>query len=506
MSFRRRLIVIVALLSSGLSGCVFKLALDTPSEPLERLARDTTRVADAATDTADSIRTVSREVRSQLVPDLHAVYHRAAKISDRDRNPVIVIPGILGSRLVDAQTNRVVWGEFGGDGIQTSTPDGARLFAIPFDPARHLNDIPTTARVDGMLQTIKVNLLGLPIQLGACRDILQSLDVGGYTGEETDDAAATRFVFAYDWRRDNAENAKRLHEFILAKKAQVERDRIEQYGTTETVRFDLVAHSMGALMARYYLMYGPAELPHDGTPPVLTWSGAQHVERLIQIGPPNAGSVQALHDLTHGVDFSKLLPTYEAALWGTMPAAYQLLPRSRHRAVVVAGTQGPVDIFDPAVWERYGWGLLDPRQDPVLKQLLPTVADPQQRRRIAADHLRKCLHLAAMFQAAVDLPATPPKGTSIHLIAGDAHATLSKLKIQSDGSLEMIAKSAGDGAVTRDSALMDERLAEDAGWSPRLKSPVHFQSVTFLFTDHRGLTSDPAFTDNVLYQLLEAPR
>ena len=103
---------------------------------------------------------------------------------------------------------------------------------------------------------------------------------------------------------------------------------------------------------------------------------AQHVERLIQIGPPNAGSVQALHDLTHGVEFSKLVPTYEAALWGTMPAAYQLLARARHRLVILAENQEAVDIFDPTVWERYGWGLLDPRQDPLLKQLLPSVDDP----------------------------------------------------------------------------------------------------------------------------------
>jgi hypothetical protein len=28
----------------------------------------------------------------------------------------------------------------------------------------------------------------------------------------------------------------------------------------------------------------------------------------------------------------------------------------------------------------------------------------------------------------------------------------------------------------------------------------------FLFSDHLGLTKDPAFTDNVLYLLLEDPR
>lgn len=510
MSFRRLIVIFVALLVCGLPGCMLKLALDTPSEPLERLSSDTTRISDAASDTADSIRTVSREVRAQLAPDLGTIYHRAAKIADKDRNPVIVIPGILGSRLVDANSEHVVWGEFGGDGIRAKTPAGAQLFAMPMQPGTHLNDIQTPVRVDGMLETMKINLLGLPIQLGACRDIQESLHVGGYVDEQPDAEGsaghATCFHFAYDWRRDNAENAKRLHEFILEKKAYVERERIQRYGKTDAVRFDIVAHSMGALLARYYLMYGPAELRTDGTPPVLTWSGAQNVERLVQVGPPNAGAAQALHDLVHGVDFSKLLPSYDAALWGTMPAAYQLLPRTRHQSVILAANDEPVDVFDPSVWERFGWGLLDPRQDAVLKQLLPTIPDPQNRRRIAADHLKKCLALAATFQAAVDLPAAPPKGTSIHLIAGDAHPTIAKLKVQPDGGLEFAAKSPGDGSVTRDSALMDERLAEAPAWSPRVNSPIRFENVTFLFTDHRGLTADPAFTDNVLYLLLESPR
>jgi hypothetical protein len=83
---------------------------------------------------------------------------------------------------------------------------------------------------------------------------------------------------------------------------------------------------------------------------------------------------------------------------------------------------------------------------------------------------------------------------------------MAKLKVQTDGTLEFAAKSPGDGSVTRDSALMDERLAETATWSPRVNSPIHFQSVNFLFTNHRGLTADPAFADNVLYLLLESPR
>ena len=72
------------------------------------------------------------------------------------------------------------------------------------------------------------------------------------------------------------------------------------------------------------------------------------------------------------------------------------------------------------------------------------------------------------------------------------------------GTLRVIEHEPGDGTVSRSSALMDERVG--GRWSASLDSPVDCTQVTFLFTDHLGLTSDPAFTDNVLYLLLEDPR
>jgi hypothetical protein len=42
--------------------------------------------------------------------------------------------------------------------------------------------------------------------------------------------------------------------------------------------------------------------------------------------------------------------------------------------------------------------------------------------------------------------------------------------------------------------------------SPRVVFPIAWRNVTFLFTDHLALTSNPTFTDNVLYALLEEPR
>jgi len=62
----------------------------------------------------------------------------------------------------------------------------------------------------------------------------------------------------------------------------------------------------------------------------------------------------------------------------------------------------------------------------------------------------------------------------------------------------------GDGTVTRSSALMDERIGGE--WKPYLVSPVKWTNVMFFFSDHIGITKDPAFTDNILYLLLEEPK
>jgi hypothetical protein len=102
--------------------------------------------------------------------------------------------------------------------------------------------------------------------------------------------------------------------------------------------------------------------PADGTLPQLTWAGSRYVEKLIMVGPPNAGSIDALRILVKGYKPALFLPTYSPAVIGTMPSIYQMLPRSRHRALLDDKGEVTADIYDPQLWIDNGWGLADHRE------------------------------------------------------------------------------------------------------------------------------------------------
>lgn len=448
------------------------------------------------------------------VPKLGGLYDREAKHHDAHRNPVILIPGILGSRLKDAESGRVVWGAFSGDYPDPETPEGARLVALPMREGAALRELRDGVVSDGALDRLRISLLGLPFELGAYANILGTLGVGGYRDQSLGESGSvdygsdhyTCFQFDYDWRRDVVENAARLDAFVADKRAYVKREIEKRYGVRDAdVKFDVVAHSMGGLIARYWLAYGAQDLPADGGVRLPTWAGAHQVERVILVGTPNAGSVKALTQLVDGVRFAPFFPEYAPAILGTMPAIYELLPRGRHGALVDAANPSHriEDLCDPALWERMGWGLAAPSQDGVLAELLPDVADAAARRRIALDHQRKCLARAEQLATALDAPAILPADVELSLVAGDAVATDAVAAVDAAGAPRIVGTAPGDGTVLRSSTLLDERVG--GAWSPRIVSPIRYAGVQFLFTDHLGMTTDPAFTDNLLYRLLEAP-
>jgi hypothetical protein len=447
--------------------------------------------------------------------DLALIYNPAAQHHGLDRNPVIVIPGLLGSRLRDPASGRIVWGAFDGNAADPREKEGARLVALPFTDL--MSSPGAAVRADVVLDRVRIRVAGIPIALQAYAEILSTLGAGGYRDEALGLGGSidygrdhfTCFQFAYDWRQDNVVNARRLMAFMREKRAFVQGEYARRFGVRNAqVRFDVVAHSMGGLVARYAMLYGDADLPADGSLPPLTWEGASMMGRLIQIGSPNGGSLDAFRALVNGRDFgAPIVPSYSPAILGTFPSLYQLLPRARGAPLVVAGASGEsLDPLDPAVWQRMGWGLAAPGLDADLATLLPDVTSPAERRQIALGLQARLLRRARAFSAALEREVVQPRGTELMVVVGDSMPTLERMSADADdGRIAPLAMGPGDATVLRDSALLDFRQGQ-VPRGPMVRSPMGIRRALFLPREHLELTRDPTFRDNILYWLLEEPR
>lgn len=118
---------------------------------------------------------------------------------------------------------------------------------------------------------------------------------------------ASLHEFPYDWRRPIEANADIL------------KRSIDRWSAGDAQRkFNLVAHSMGGLVARAYLARHPK---HAG----------QHVQRLIQLGTPNFGAANAVDNLVNGNTMMAIVDRLNARnemrrLVFCLPSVYQLLP------------------------------------------------------------------------------------------------------------------------------------------------------------------------------------
>ena len=443
-------------------------------------------------------------------------YQRAAEEHGPDRNPIVVVPGLLGTTLQDTDSGTFVWGGFDNISVDPKKPTGLRWLALPLTLGTNGRISAEDAiRPTWVLERATVRVFGLPFNLNVYAGILEALGVGGYRDETLGTRGVidygpghfTCFQFPYDWRRDIVESAQRLGEFLDDKRAYVQAEYRDRFGIENAdVRFDLVAHSMGGLVARYFLMYGAEDLPADGSLPELTWAGAEYLERVILVAPPNAGSALAVRNLVKGRSFGLLQPFYSPTLLGTYPSTYQLLPRNEAQAVVWEDTREPIgDIYEPALWRELGWGLAAPDNDDELEVLLPDSQNAGEREAIATALQARLLTRARHLHQALDRPAALPPGVALMLVVGDAQKTARTIGVaRDDGRVRIIEHGDGDGTVLRTSALHDQR--READWVPSLTTPLDYDVALFLPDSHTHLTGGATFTDNVLFWLLEDPR
>jgi pimeloyl-ACP methyl ester carboxylesterase len=432
---------------------------------------------------------------------------KAFQFDGIERRPVIVIPGIFGTQLTDSETKTTVWGQFTGqEMVANFSAEQLRLLSLPMEEGKELKDLRDTVIPSGVLEVVKVRLLGLPLHVNAYKDMIDGLELGGYHGGSTKRVAGrkydTCFTFGYDWRRDLVDTAKQLHAFIQEKRRYLQTRYEEVYGVKDyDVKFDIVAHSMGGLVARYYLLYGDADLPADGSLPAVTWKGARNIGKAVIVGTPNAGYLDAFTELVEGMVFAPGVPKIEPAAVGTWSTLYEMMPVPS-LGMVVDETGKPLDLYDPLVWIRMKWGLADPRQDKELAMLLPGVTASEKRREIALDHLRKSLDRAQRFANAVGVDEVPPAGLGLHLFLGESILTNARAIVEEKtGKVKIVKQVPGDGKVAARSAVFAQ-MAEGQEDGPFVGSRIHWDSVTFLFAAHMGITRDPVFITNMLYILL----
>ena len=447
--------------------------------------------------------------------DVDAIYAEAS--SNPGRNPVILIHGFTGARIVRTTDGATVWGAyFTDDSLLPSTPDGLRALALDIDrlpqPLSHtdLITVEDDSHASELLERARAGALVAEFEYGVYAAMVAMVERAGYAPcRGVNEPAPPHkmpacLTFFYDWRQDNVGNAIALGRFVEEARRQLE--AAGSHKDSEPVRFDILAHSMGGLITRYYLRYGPRDVLDEPVPSI-RWDGAGDIGRAILIATPNFGSMEALKELVTGVKYPVV--RYEQALLATCVSLYQMLPREHHRLWLDReGRPVNLEFMSAAIWRRNRWGPFAPKQDRHLEVLFPDVALADERARRMASFMDAAFERGRRFMDALDRHPDTPSPVPLILFAADASPTLARAVVATeDGRIRLrfgdgkTLNSPGDGRVTRRSALADERLAGRApGW---LTTPVPWTQVFFLTDAHTSMLGNPTLQNNLLHLLLE---
>ncbi|UDQ97648.1 hypothetical protein AAEX28_11640 [Lentisphaerota bacterium WC36G] len=431
------------------------------------------------------------------------------------RNPVILVHGFLGSKLENIRTKEIVWGEMTSRMILRGySDDYLRQLSLPMGKGKSLAQLTDNIRPISVLDSFNVVLWSINFQISGYNKMIEILSRTGYVLNndfavediKSAEDIPSMFTFYYDWRRSLPENAARLHDFVLEKRKKIQMLYQKYYRVKDfDLQFDILAHSMGGLVSRYYLRYGDQQLPADGSLPKFDWRGSKYIDTLVIIGTPNSGYLDTFRELVEGLKLDERAPIYPRATIGTFHSYYQMLPLTSTRSVVYDDAGGEnIDMYDVNNWILNGWGLADPEIDSELQILLPNIKTVGERRAIAIDHLTKCLKKAEQFNRAMRIYKKAPIDVRLILFAGDAVDTPRQAIIdRGTGKIIKTNYDAGDGKVLATSAVMDERDGRD--WAAFAHTPIDWDVIIFLKAAHMGITESYSFADNVTFYLLSMP-
>lgn len=415
-----------------------------------------------------------------------------------DRNPVIFLHGFLGSRLENSRSGNPVWGRL-RNLFTRSRRDG---LALPIRSAR------LEENRDDLVPAGICDSVGGIDYYGP---ILRALhDIGGYEPGDIDHPhpGETLYVFTYDWRRDNVETARDLAAAI---------ERVRAAHGRPDLKVDLVAHSMGGLVARYYVKYGAEDVLDRDPMPAPTYAGARSVDKVILIGTPNEGSMTAFRILNLGI--TRSLPPQ--ALF-TMPSIYQLLPGPEARPFVdAAGETLPVSLHDPENWQRYGWSAFRPDALSRLRRDLPrggrgTGQSFQVLREQLRSFLAAALGRADRFRRALARSGPREPAVRFYAFGSDCIPTQTRTVLVQEGETWKLAFSPeevppengrpplprdlffspGDGSVT-----LASLMAQDPTRATPSDPPIAFASTVFVCETHGFLPKNPIFQNNLFHVL-----
>lgn len=437
------------------------------------------------------------------------------------KRPVIVIPGILGTELENAETGEKVW-----PSIFRSSNDGLELPLVADLAASRDKLVPkkivTTLRLSRLVPEVYIyhELLGALKKYGGYRE-------GEWDSPPADGDRDTFYVFAYDWRRDNVESARLLIRRIEELKHRLGRPDL---------RFNIIAHSMGGLIARYAAGYGDADLPVDGAPPRPTWAGASGINRIFMFGTPNEGSADAFATLLEGYSLTEglrrrvyLLNTLSREAAMTAPSIFQLIPHGEAARFLDENLQPlKIDIYDPEVWRRYNWS---PYADKDFRKRFTSDDEKYARSKRGSvedleGYFRAVLNRARRFHEALDAEVDGLTPVALYAFGGDCEETLDAVVLLRDEKrnrwitlteprsfrtsagrrvTEKEVTAAmylpGDGRVTRRS-LLAEALASRRRASSLFNSGLPITYAVFSCDTHGDLQNNLTLQDNALTALV----